>query len=68
MAESVDPLKKSTKFALDDTRKPTSFSPLRDILHIKERKWDFLWNVEIHDRYDPTFLTTKIQNLGPKTG
>ena len=32
---------------------------------LKERRWDFWGNVEIHD---PNFLTTKIQNPSPKTG
>ena len=40
-----------------------SFSPLRDIRHIKERKWHFRGNVKIHD---PNFLTTKSKIQAPK--
>ena len=69
MAESVDPLKKSTKSesAITD---PSRISALLFLVifsaawhrHIRKRKWAFRGNVEIHD---PNFQTTKIQNPGP---
>ena len=69
MAESVGPLKKSTKSesAITD---PSRISAILFLVifstawhrYIKKRKWAFQGDVEIHD---PNFQTTKIQNPGP---
>ena len=69
MAESVGPLKKSTKSesAITD---PSRISAILFLVifstawhrYIRKRKWAFPGDVEIHD---PNFQTTKIQNPGP---
>ena len=69
MAESVDPLKKSTKSDSANTN-PSRICALLFLVifstawhrHIRKRNWAFQGDIEIHD---PNFLTTKIQNPGP---
>ena len=69
IAESVDPLKKSTKSECAITD-PSRISALLFLVifstawhrHMRKRKWAFRGDVEIHD---PNFQTTKIQNPGP---
>ena len=73
MAESVDPLKKSStsESGITDPSRLSAllflviFSTALHKVHKRGEKWDVRGNVEVHD---PNFLTTEIQNPGPNSG